>query len=264
MKENSLCYICLKRLNGNQFLLKKTSIKIFYKKKLMKYALCFRGIHYVEPIKQYGTIDFEDSFNNIKQFLLNDIHDYDMFISSYHSKKEEKLLETYKPKKYIFTDFNVDEINFKAQLVHHFNCVQMILQNEEENNMKYDMILITRFDYIYFRKFYEMNLDLTKFNIAMKHSSGNCDDNFWLLPRYMLDNFTSAIVHLYQTGGITHAINHLFNATDIHYMYIIDINDYDNFTTYQYFAKNNFELDKIIEQLNKHKNMNLNRIKLLV
>lgn len=230
----------------------------------MKYAVCFRGIHHLEPIKNYGTIDFEDSFKNIKQFILNSINEHDIFISSYHSKKEEKLLEIYQPKKFMLSDFNVDENNFKAQLVHHYNCVQMILQNEEENKIKYDMILITRFDYIYFRHFYEMNLDLTKFNIAMKHSSGNCDDNFWLFPRNMLDNFTSAVVRLYQTGGITHAINHLFNPIDIHYMYIIDNDDYDNFTTYQYFAKNNFELDKIIEHLNKHKNMNLQRNFLLV
>jgi hypothetical protein len=140
----------------------------------------------------------------------------------------------------------------------------MILQNEETEKIRYDMILITRFDYIFFKQFYEMSLDFSKFNIAMKHSSGNCDDNFWLIPRNLLDNFASAIVHLYQTGGITHAINHLFNPTDIHYMYLIDNNDYDNFTTYQYFAKNNFELDKIIEHLNKHKNMNLERKFLLL
>ena len=230
----------------------------------MKYALCFRGIHYVEPVQHYGLIDFEDSFINIKKYILNNINDYDTFISTYHSKKEEKLLDLYKPRKYIFSDFNPNENNFKAQLVHHFNCVQMILQNEETEKIRYDMILITRFDYIFFKQFYEMSLDFSKFNIAMKHSSGNCDDNFWLIPRNLLDNFASAIVHLYQTGGITHAINHLFNPTDIHYMYLIDNNDYDNFTTYQYFAKNNFELDKIIEHLNKHKNMNLERKFLLL
>jgi len=230
----------------------------------MKYAVCLRGIHYVEPIKNYGLIDFEDSLNNIKTYILNNINDYDTFISSYHSKKEEKLLELYKPSKYVFNDFNADENNFKAQLVHHFNSVQMILQNEDDKKIRYDMILITRFDYVYFRHLYEMSLDFSKFNIAMKHSSGNCDDNFWLFPRNLLDNFTTAIIKLYQTGGITHAINHLFNETDLHYMYSIDATDYDNFTTYQYFAKNNFQLDKIIEHLNKHKNMSLERRILLV
>jgi hypothetical protein len=46
----------------------------------MKYALCFRGIHYVEPVQHYGLIDFEDSFINIKKYILNNINDYDTFI----------------------------------------------------------------------------------------------------------------------------------------------------------------------------------------
>lgn len=230
----------------------------------MKYALCLRGINYWEAPKSYQNVDFEKSYNNIKHFILNEIKDYDIFISSYHSIKENSLLDTYKPVKYILSNFNPDDNNFKAQLIHHFNCAQMIINHEKEHNIRYDMILITRFDYIYFRLFSEMNIDLTKFNIGMKHSSGNCDDNFWVFPRSMLEHFIEKIILLYQTGQITHAINHQFESNDIHYMYNIDDTDYNNFTTYQYYCKNNYELDKNIEHLNKYKNMNLNKSTLLI
>lgn len=224
----------------------------------MKYAVCFRGIHYLDSVKTYQSVDYNKSYDNNKEFLLDDLTaEYDIFISTYHSAKENEMLDIYKPVSSIISDFNVDENNFKAQLVHHFNCGRMIIEYEEQNNMRYDMILITRFDYIFFRKFHEMNLDVSKFNFAMKHSSGNCDDNLWIFPRNMLENFMNAIIHLYQTGGITHAINHQFDNNDIHYMYDIDNRDYDNLTTYQYFYKNNFELTKIIEHLNKFKHMNI-------
>lgn len=230
----------------------------------MKYALCFRGIHYWEAPQLHQYVDFEKSYNNIKHFLLDEIKDYDIFISSYYSIKHPKLLETYKPVNFMLSNFDSNDNTFKAQLIHHLNCAQMIINYEREHNIKYDMIVITRFDYIYFRLFSEMNIDLTKFNITMKHSSGNCDDNLWVFPRSMLIKFIEKVICLLNTGGITHAINHEFEENEINYMYQINQDDYDNLTTYQYNYKNNFELDKVIEHLNKHKNMNLNREKLLV
>ena len=224
----------------------------------MKYAVCFRGIHYLDSVKTYQSVDYNKSYNNNKHFILDDLKtDYDIFISTYHSPKENDMLHTYKPVSSVINNFNVDEHGFKAQLVNHFNCGKLIIEYEQQHNIKYDMIITTRFDYVFFRKFHTMNFDLTKFNIAMKHSSGNCDDSFWIFPRNMLENFMNAIIQLYQTGGITHAINHQFQSNDIHYMYDIDNTDYDNFTTYQYFYKNNFELTKIIEHLNKFKHMNI-------
>ena len=167
----------------------------------MKYAVCFRGIHYLDPIKTYQSVDYTNSYNNNKEFLLDEINSsYDIFICSYHSIKEKEMLDTYKPVLYSFSEFNPDENGFKAQLMHHLKCCQMITNYEEKNNIKYDMILITRFDYVFFKKISEMNIDFKKFNIAMKHLSGNCDDNFWLFPRNMLEDFINAIIKLYNTG----------------------------------------------------------------
>jgi hypothetical protein len=47
----------------------------------MKYAVCFRGIHYLDPIKTYQSVDYTNSYNNNKEFLLDEINSsYDIFI----------------------------------------------------------------------------------------------------------------------------------------------------------------------------------------
>jgi len=230
----------------------------------MKYAFCFRGIHYIDGIqKDYKDINYEKSYNNNKKLILNDLLDYDIFLSTYHSKKENDLLNLYKPINSVFLNFDPDDSTFKLQLIHHLNCCKMIVEQENKANFKYDMIIITRFDNIFFRNFNSMNIDFTKFNIQMKHSSGNCDDNFWVFPRNLLEKFFYSCFNLLQTGGITHAINHCFQAEEIHYMYIIDQEDYDNYTMYQYCHKNNYDLDRCINQVNKYKYLNIVKEQLL-
>jgi hypothetical protein len=232
----------------------------------MNIAFCLRGIHYlVPPVNQFEPVDYELSYKNNKKFLYDSINgNIDFFISSYHTVKEKDVIEKFKPVQYVFNDFNKDDDGYKAMLIHTYNCIIMVINEENEKNKKYDLIITTRFDHIFFKYFTEMNIDFNKMNIEMKHSSGNCDDTFWVIPRSLLETFHNAIVSLLNLRKITHEINKFIPENDINYMYIIDETDYKNKTTYHYNVKNNHQLDEFIDSLNKHKNTNLSRNFLLV
>lgn len=122
----------------------------------MKVAFCLRGIHYLindDDSVLHRNTDFETCIENHKKFLFNDLAsrniDVDIFISTYHSDKDNKLIETFKPVDIYYDSLNKYE-NCSAQLRHHYNCANMIINYEIANNFKYDYIISTRFDYVFF------------------------------------------------------------------------------------------------------------------
>jgi len=233
----------------------------------MRIAFCIRGFHYKRT--DDNLIDYELALANYKAFLFDELNkyniEYDIFISTYHSDKEDKLENDYKPVKIIYQENNQD--NYKALLQHNISLIDMVKDYATSVNIKYDLCIITRFDLVFFKKFSEMNIDINKFNIAMQHSSGNADADFWIFPCSYLDEFR--IVQIYMINNkadiipTTHATNRYIHEDFVHYMYSIDQTDYDNLTCYQYFYFNDFKqrenytFKKVVTNLNKFKHTTL-------
>jgi hypothetical protein len=184
----------------------------------MRIALILRGIHYLEDYEhKYGipkyTIDFHDTLPSIQENVIKAFesqgHIIDVFLLSYHSKFENELIETLKPKNYHFTNYrrialglDQQDIGYHLILDYHINGINMVEEYEQQNNIKYDTILITRFDLYYYKKVTDINLDHSCINYPFMHMAGpqrnilSSEDNFIYFPRDKIIIIKDALLYL--------------------------------------------------------------------
>jgi hypothetical protein len=233
----------------------------------MRIALCLRGCHYLS--KEDYFVDFETSINNYKYFLLDCFKDHqlDIFISTYNSEKLDKLIKIYNPIKYSICKVTNSTYAGPDLCNHHSTLNNLIINHENEYNFKYDIIINTRFDLLFFTKITDMNIDISKFNICFKNTQGGADDNIFIFPRIYLLNFEYCIQQISKNNNYcTHFIHNYLPDDDIYYSYILSNDDIVNKIEYKYFGFNrirgsinnsNKYIDSIIA-LNKHLNLNIN------
>jgi hypothetical protein len=177
----------------------------------MKFALCFRGITYLDSYNHcHGLpiykIDFRDTYSSIKENIIDDIitngNNLDTFITTYNSILNDELINIYSPKKYNFTDYsdvpfdNIEEITAKIYIKQTLELISMIETYENEKNFKYDFIIITRSDLYFYQKFTKINIDYNVFNFPFWHMNGSIfssEDNFIAFPRNKLIIFKTIL-----------------------------------------------------------------------
>lgn len=152
----------------------------------MKIAYCLAGLvgglsgHNYDKTEGGDVVIRESSNNLFKNINCNDI---DFFMHTWSIDKKEKLESVYKPKKAIYEE----QIIFKtptylptiprvqATYSRWYSSKQVIKlkrQYEEENNFKYDLVVITRQDLYWLKPFDFNSLDNTKFNAAQSRFKG--------------------------------------------------------------------------------------------
>ena len=168
----------------------------------------------------------KNTFENHRSMLYDCFDDIDFFFSTYEGESETE--EFYRSQLEIRSYSYIDDSHrnsstWNAQLEHHQSLARQILQQDKT----YDLVIITRPDLRWLKRFDEVNIDKKTFNIPIRHDSGNCDDNLFVFPSQYLNEFIDAALILQRTGGITHAINHRLEERNvpIHYM-----QDYDDST----------------------------------
>lgn len=194
----------------------------------MRLALILRGISYVENyLHKYGlppyTIDYRDTYSSIEKCLLQPYKEMgfevDIFITTYHSKIENELLDTFKPKNVIFKDYyqvplgqpQIDIIE-PLQIDQYMECFKIIEEYEDKHQFKYDNICITRFDLYFYQKASEIDLDYNVFNyvfwhIARHHSHPPIftnEDNFLFYPRNKNDIMKKCLMMMKKDKRSTH------------------------------------------------------------
>jgi hypothetical protein len=143
----------------------------------VKIAICFSGM----------MRNFENTFPRFKKFIM-DNHEPDIFFSGYPNNCGldyclYKFTDLYKPKKFIINEYteklrkqicdneekylvntrNETKINnFISQIYNIKSCDDLRQQYENENNFQYDVVIRTRLDVFYFKKFDEEELNLAK------------------------------------------------------------------------------------------------------
>ena len=122
----------------------------------MKVALCLMGI--VGAVSEkYGIgqdIDYRIGHHFIKKHIL-DKNDVDVFIHSWSTDWKDGLVDVYKPKKHLIEeqiDFGEETLKYhsiKSRWYSTKKVVELKSEYENENNFKYDFVMIYRFDCIF-------------------------------------------------------------------------------------------------------------------
>ena len=119
----------------------------------LKIAFCLIGV-VGSCERKYGVglpIDYRIGYHFNKKHIF-DNNDVDVFIHSWSVEFEKELINTYKPKKYIFEnqiDFkqnNIRDNSIKSRWYSTMKVTELKTQYEIENNFKYDFVMIYRFD----------------------------------------------------------------------------------------------------------------------
>lgn len=145
----------------------------------MKIALCFYGL--CDNVNfENNLIEFIKSFETIKSNIIQD-NECDIYIDTITQieSTKEKLLELFKPKKYIIDNkirnFFKDEDILKkypkiniayGRWLSQKNVISLKNEYEKEHNFNYDVTFLTRFDCSYFTKFNFNEYNLTKLHIG--------------------------------------------------------------------------------------------------
>lgn len=198
---------------------------------MKKIAIAYRGIFNYQKYSKEGLTknllnDIEKNIDNHRSMLYTCFGEceIDFFFSTYDLEKEIK--EVYEKnlnfKYYGYVPKMVgDGSGWKLHLIHSKNLITEIKSHIEISRTPYDFLVFTRPDIKLLKNIDYFNLDLSKFNIVLKHLSGNCDDNLWIFPIKFLDMFEESIDTLKNENyRITHEINHELEKRNVEINYM--------------------------------------------
>jgi hypothetical protein len=193
---------------------------------MKKICISYRGVFNFKKIKE-GAIDqqfledIQENLDNHKTMIFDTFknHQIDFYFSTYNLNEEVNNFykKNLNPKYYGFIPTMISaDATWISQLMHYKNLIAQI----KKQNILYDYIIFTRPDLKMLKSFNSLNINFSSFNIVLKHLSGNCDDNLFILPQKFLNVFEESVDDLINENGITHSINHklIKNSVPINYL----------------------------------------------
>jgi hypothetical protein len=173
---------------------------------MKRIALCFRGL----------TNFFNESWDNIKNNIIDDLklsYEVDIFLNTYRDDLTENIVDKMKPVSTLYNESRHGRDSMKfivpTQIV---ECSVLIKTYEAENNLKYDYIIITRFDLTFNNKFSEYNIIYDKINMeCMFVPDYNSGDNFFFFKRDYLDIVEYSARKALLVNKNSHQLHYLFN-----------------------------------------------------
>jgi hypothetical protein len=122
-----------------------------------------------------GDVDYRIALQHFKKHVMG-VNNVDVFIHSWSENYESEIIRDYEPKKSIFEKqlaFNQENRRkefLKSRWYSTKKVMELKKQHEEENNFKYDWVLLTRFDLAFLRELNFSNYDNSFFYAP-------CDDH---------------------------------------------------------------------------------------
>lgn len=142
-------------------------------------AVILKGISYMEQYDRGGKIgikyvNYKDYLENNKKYIFDDLknnnHEVDIFLYTYNSIMNDEILKDYNPTCYEFIEYNDNLDRNKAQPLNNINSINMFYKYADDNNIKYDFVIFTRFDL-------KFSYGITKFGFKQgKLNIGNTND----------------------------------------------------------------------------------------
>lgn len=176
----------------------------------MKIAVLLRGYLYKEIYKKIYHIDYELNFDGINDQILSN-KNIDLYIVSYINNKYSE--------EYLINKFNPIKIILLKEEYQQLDLIKIGLQMIKNNNIKYNNVLITRFDLYFKLDIYNLNYDYNKINFIWKEINDNnqVGDCLHFINYNLIDLFIDAIDKCeYKACG-----HHLNKYLDNNYIHII-------------------------------------------
>lgn len=171
----------------------------------MRVAICYRG-HYMRTGRKNSN--FFLCHNNHTNMILKYFKNCDIYFHthSHDSQNDQKLVDTLKPKEYIFkkTDYISDSFIESNNLI--------------KNIDEYDLILNFRFDLMFNRQFNQFKVETDKFNFLWEERKHYriqlgyrkvTDLMFVYHPKY-IDSFNKSCIDSRFSGGLRGTGHHLY------------------------------------------------------
>lgn len=182
-----------------------------------KIAILLFGFSKMDASITGKKTDYEKSYENYNEFIFNYFKEigYDIdvyYVTNKLSMEDELILRNkYNPVKYMYTKY--------GRNVKLLNCCKLCL----DSKIKYNLVLVTRFDLIFKKKFNESNIDFNKFNlVSILEKPHLICDNFYLMPYKYLNSFMDCLLQGGVRGSCGHFLKKYFdkviNEKNINYI----------------------------------------------
>lgn len=164
-------------------------------------------------------IDFRQSVSNYKKYIINHLknegYDVDVYMSTYKSNDiadlQSELINAYNPTKLSICDYKIDTDtnNLSRNIIFSRLCHSIL-----NSAIKYDFVILTRFDLILLQKLSDVRMNLSKINVIHETDmTGDYDDNFYIVPGGMFESFVQ-VTDKFGIGGYAHQSNWHHNGHD--------------------------------------------------
>lgn len=139
-------------------------------------------------------INYMNSYSNYQEYIFEYFqkrgYQVDVYFATNNMSNPDKkeLIETYKPISYSFNR------NLKNKIRSRNDKIEKVIDLCLQSQIKYDLVLITRFDLLFKKKFDEININLKRFNLVSELEKKKliCD-NFYLFPYTVLKQFSKLV-----------------------------------------------------------------------
>ena len=193
-----------------------------------KIALLLFGLSYKENYKHHSgkkvLINYEESLKNYEKMIFkyykNLGYEIDTFLATNFNKNINNLLKKYKPKSNYIRHQEINN-NIISRNKYFLTTMKLCKEYAEKNKIKYEFVIMTRFDLLFKIPFNEVKINYNTMNIVsiLEHPALICD-NFYLFPFSYLDIFLQYVksrirtcAHLYKRnlerrfGNINYLMN---------------------------------------------------------
>jgi hypothetical protein len=168
----------------------------------MKIGINLVGVSYNDGYGRYRN--YEDAIDGFMNNIVNPLkslgHEITFYLYSYYNKKELEIIESYKPKKYVFTHPNLNKLGGGDRLPNGIKVISQSYINSLEQMIDEDLDLIisTRFDINFLKNPFESYpFEFTKFNFLWREPEYTdlpiVNDTFVVFPYSMLNNVINSI-----------------------------------------------------------------------
>ena len=139
-------------------------------------------------------INYMNSYSNYQEYIFEYFqkrgYQVDVYLATNNMSNPDKkeLIDTYKPISYSFNR------NLKNKIRSRSDKIEKVIDLCLQSQIKYDLVLITRFDLLFKKKFDEININLKRFNLVSELEKKKliCD-NFYLFPYTVLKQFSKLV-----------------------------------------------------------------------
>jgi hypothetical protein len=191
-----------------------------------KVAILLRGFHYKEnyatrstfssAAKLRYTVDFERVFlETFRKAIVNKLSDYDVFISTYPSKKQELLVKELDPADTMFIGHDSRfQYKKKTQLTGMLSGLEILKSYADKNNINYDFVICLRLDLDLSENMLEvLSLDYDKFNFITEGHRGFCgrraSDRWHMFSYDLIDQVYDSIKRMKDSHKGSHHLHDL-------------------------------------------------------